>query len=670
MAARTPPPEFSVRQYPSPNVLADQVVVVSVTTELANSNPIEPGTAHPDLRNFPGYKLGCTRVNPSDPYFSQRIYVSDQTNADWYSYALKYVSEANACPIFIRGYQERKDTYAPRTKNSALQVVYNLVLTGAGNGYTPGTQPLLTFSGGGGTGAAGHAIVSPLGAIAQLVLTSGGSAYTSNPTFTIAAPPSGTTATGTASIQPTGAVLVSEEAQLYPPDSEFYALYFNVLRVYQTLPGPILHGQTYNRQFGFSTPYTLQDTAAGANLGDDATEITPKDSVQQEVKKIDLSLLLSIYGSYIITWPDVTDLPLPDVLTGIQSIKNSNFGEGAGSGSGSAGATGDHGSYSLSIPSSNQSSAALSYELLIKISSGRDRGRGKRCRRGVFLMLTPFNDADLLAQISLLLGTTVNYWPDFRPDFESLVVTGMSVAVQTEANGMVHLSYDSSSSSSGSTSETSYSYKMGITSGPVRISPTIHGSVSITGDGTSATQEVTSESEVTISGTASAHAGPISKSATATATVKPTSLSATGGQATYPTTGFYFTPSGINSEIFEEGWVMVHFEVADFGLLFGSGATVVSLAPVFIQPAGNYSIPAGFTFRLAIHSPDETSQIRYTTDGSTPTAGSAGHGTLIAKNRGYVNLPIGTTTLKAIAWTGDVTAASSVVTGVYVISAL
>lgn len=240
MAARTPPPDFSVRQFPSPNVLTDQVVLVSVTTELANSNPIEPGTPHPDLRNFPGYKLGCTRVNPSDPYFSERIYVSDQTNADWYSYALKYVSEANSCPIFIRGYQERKDTYAPRTKNSALQVVYKLALTGAGSGYTPGTQPALTFSGGAGTGAAGHAIVSPLGSIAQLVLTAGGSGYTSAPTFTVAAPPSGTTATGTAFIQPTGAVLVSEEAQLYPPDSEFYALYWNVIRVYKTMPGPAL----------------------------------------------------------------------------------------------------------------------------------------------------------------------------------------------------------------------------------------------------------------------------------------------------------------------------------------------------------------------------------------------------------------------------------------------
>ena len=428
-----------------------------------------------------------------------------------------------------------------------------------------------------------------------------------------------------------------------------------------------LQGQDRNKQFGFVIPWTDRFAPQGAEIGTDGEDINPINRQLARIRTTNLSLLNATLGSYILTWPDVADLPMPDVLTGVSSIKNSNFGEGVSSGSGSAGATGDHGSYSLSIPSSNQSSAALSYELLISISSGRDRGRSKQTMRGVFFMLAPYGNADLIAQLNLLVGASVGNWPDFQPQFESLVVSGMSVAVQTEAQVMVHYSYDASSVSSGSTSETSYSYKMGITSGPVRISPTIHGAITIEGDGTTATQTVVSEAQAATTGTVGASAGPVIESATATATVKPTSLSSTPGASAYPTTGFNLL--GLNSEPLEEGWIMIHFEVVDMGLFFGSGATAVSLTPVFIQPAGDYVAGPNGLFRIAIYSPNQSASERFTIDGTIPSAGSAGTGTLVPKNRGYIDLPVGTTTVKGIAWTGNVTAQSSVVTAVYVISA-
>jgi hypothetical protein len=125
-----------------------------------------------------------------------------------------------------------------------------------------------------------------------LILDDGGAGYTSSPTFTIPAPTSGTTATGTAAIQATTAILVAEEAQQFPPDNENYALYLNVVRVYETLPGPPLNGAAYQlpqltpSEFieSISEVITEQKLASDAPTSDLTGEgstsvVTPIDSV-------------------------------------------------------------------------------------------------------------------------------------------------------------------------------------------------------------------------------------------------------------------------------------------------------------------------------------------------------------------------------------------------------
>lgn len=287
MAARNPPPESPVRTFPAP-VISEQVVIEWVTSELANSKPIVPGTPHPNLRDFAGFKLGIQRVAPNDPYFTQRIWVNDQVaHLEAYNYALKYVSESNAHPIFIRSDRELKISYAARTKGAALQSVYKLTVSNAGSGYTVGLEPALTFAGGAGSGAVGHGIVAPDGTIAEYIITSGGIGYTSAPTFTVAAPASGVTATGLAFIQPTSAVLVSEEALQFPQDSEFFALYFSVIRVYQTLPGPVLTSkQMSDGAQGAITTVTKQEIAIGtADYTPDFKTLQYKDTAIDSVKK-------------------------------------------------------------------------------------------------------------------------------------------------------------------------------------------------------------------------------------------------------------------------------------------------------------------------------------------------------------------------------------------------
>jgi uncharacterized repeat protein (TIGR01451 family) len=75
-----------------------------------------------------------------------------------------------------------------------------------GSGYV---APIpVTFTGGGGSGADASATVAPT-SVASITVINGGSGYTSAPTVTIAAPPSGTRATATAQIAQTGQLVIT-----------------------------------------------------------------------------------------------------------------------------------------------------------------------------------------------------------------------------------------------------------------------------------------------------------------------------------------------------------------------------------------------------------------------------------------------------------------------------
>ena len=80
---------------------------------------------------------------------------------------------------------------ANNTSGAVLGGVIAISPTTAGSGYSSTNPPAVTFSGGGGRGAAATAIVGPGGAITGFIITNPGTGYTSAPTVGIAAPPSG-----------------------------------------------------------------------------------------------------------------------------------------------------------------------------------------------------------------------------------------------------------------------------------------------------------------------------------------------------------------------------------------------------------------------------------------------------------------------------------------------
>ena len=86
----------------------------------------------------------------------------------------------------------------PASWDNQDEVVGSVIITAGGSGYT--AAPTVTFSGGGGgTGAAGTAVIQN-GAVVSVTITNPGSGYTAAPTVAFSAPGSGTTATGTVNL--------------------------------------------------------------------------------------------------------------------------------------------------------------------------------------------------------------------------------------------------------------------------------------------------------------------------------------------------------------------------------------------------------------------------------------------------------------------------------------
>ncbi len=240
MPIRVPPPEIPIVSFLTPNK-SDQGLLEFWNTEIASYVPLDIGAAHPNARQYPNFRLGKQTPVQGDEKWTLRIWVTDETNPDWFDYALKYAGEDNAFPTFIRTYREPRNAYTPRTKGEPLKTIYKLVITDPGSGYTNGVYPNITFDApvnAPTSDATGHGVVAPDGTITEAVLDFGGEGYDQDVEFNVDPPINGNPAKGIAYVQPQTVILTREEAQLYPEDSPFYAQYLQVARVYETIPGP------------------------------------------------------------------------------------------------------------------------------------------------------------------------------------------------------------------------------------------------------------------------------------------------------------------------------------------------------------------------------------------------------------------------------------------------
>lgn len=532
------PNQTPIVTFPVP-VIADQVLLEFWNTTQADYVPLAPGTPHQNTRDYSGFKLGKQAAVEGTEKMIRRVWVTDATNENLYNYALKYSGQSVSHPIFIRSYRERKDTYVERARGSALQTVYKIKLTAAGTGYT---APTVSFSGGAGSGATATAVLHHDKSIAEIVLTAGGDSYTSAPTVTIT-DATGSGAAATAYIQSTGAVLVEEEAQQFDPASEYFALYFNVIRVYETLPGPLLSGQNYNVRNGIITPYTIQKTASGVALGNANTEVTPLSTVEDEVRvtTIPSAAILAEWTSIVGTANLSGDLP--PVLTGLTVTYNKVSGNGQTvNEAGEAASSGTSGGLNFSPAGSAQGSASITPDVVPFIKTRL--ANNVPCVNYFFHMEEKRTVAQVLARLAELTGATVFAWPRFVPEPIILSMKGQQVSIEVSARAHHadrwsedNLSYSVSTGEGESNSN-------GVTTRTEIIQPTLHAAITIPNPTESGTVNVAAGATIpTITGTGLAPSFVsvnklVAKTSTANASVSPVNIPATS-PANIPLSGLY-----------------------------------------------------------------------------------------------------------------------------------
>lgn len=270
-------------QYPTPNV--EDLVIVEEVNLSAGAEPLIIGTPH---KRSPSAKLVQCSIGKGDnnTRVFRCIYATTRSAQDAYNVLRKFVDESPTHPIYIRTYVELRSAFTPASKT--LTSIVSLRLTAGGANYA--SAPTVTISGGGpGTGATAEAVVQN-GAVVAMLLTAGGSGYTTATALvaTIAGGGGGTGATAVATIQPATAILTHEEST--PVQGELGSLFDTVTRVYETRPGPTLYTERSGKQGTIITTATTKveagtgaSQARGFTLSTEVQDVSARDAVSVEV---------------------------------------------------------------------------------------------------------------------------------------------------------------------------------------------------------------------------------------------------------------------------------------------------------------------------------------------------------------------------------------------------
>lgn len=219
-------------EYPTANV-EDLIMVEDVPVD-GNYVALYPGQ---NRQGYTNLKLVSEKelAGTGAQQFMRRIWATDRLAQDAYNAALKYASASASHPIYIRKstmIQPSDLANLAKTAGNPLDTVIGLAITAGGSGYTTAT---LSFSGGNGTGAAGKVQLRG-GVVVGILLTAGGTGYTSAPTVAVVG--DGASATVTAYVQDQAAILIDQSA--VPTEGPMGNLFYDITRVYMTLPGPVL----------------------------------------------------------------------------------------------------------------------------------------------------------------------------------------------------------------------------------------------------------------------------------------------------------------------------------------------------------------------------------------------------------------------------------------------
>lgn len=327
---------------------------------------------------------------------------------------------------------------------------------------------------------------------------------------------------------------------------------------------PVLQGQEYDQTLDVIVPYIESISPVGTKLGQNRYEVTPLGDGNEEWKSFNIAQVQAALDNFIISFPGTANLQLPDILESVKGIIEENSGDGTydedgyalWTVSGSGGA-----SSSLSIRGTGQASAAIIPDLDVQIR--QIWANNVPTINYLFFLPMPVTSAQVASKLTALVGSSVLAWPHWNPIAHTITLVGQRLSLQCTAASTWQ--DGGSSSDSGSSYEhsqsggTGYSQEVGLVLRTVRIPPTIHPAITLSG--------ITGK-QVNISADANANASSaeyIQKTGTVVGSITPTSLAATPGPTTIPTSGKYI--KDVNAEPYRWGYAKIHAEVVDFASL-------------------------------------------------------------------------------------------------------
>jgi hypothetical protein len=281
----SPVPNKPTVDFPSPAIIVDTLLIERSSSFIGTYKPVEPGApfSNPEhsvqqASDYAGtFSLG--QKAGQDNEFQERYWHKPPATQDVDNYDVSYSGNATAFPIFKRIYLETRDGYSARTVGSAFTGLYAVQVTAGGAGYT---NPTITFTGGGGTGAIAIAILDPnTGAIVKITVKSEGSGFTGLETVVISGD-AGSGASATVRVQPAACVLV-DEAATNNAKAPFNALYLSVARTYETLPGPWIYSTKLDEDSEVVTVAKRRNIAANITSGESVSGGTLTKTTMQAV---------------------------------------------------------------------------------------------------------------------------------------------------------------------------------------------------------------------------------------------------------------------------------------------------------------------------------------------------------------------------------------------------
>lgn len=357
------------------------------------------------------------------------------------------------------------------------------------------------------------------------------------------------------------------QKQVRSDDPVIDSLFVGIQRVFQKLPGALVHGQEFDESLGVPIPYTEQPVKENTGIGEHATYIKPESAAKALKRVYDVEAVRASLDAYYDVVPRFNSrIPIPDEMTSLEVLWAEDSADGSFESDFAGTATGPNRSLTGSESANAHGSCAVMPELAVvrKVFVQNNVPTLEH----VFFVESPATHEDVLDRLSTLCGQTVTRWPVFQAESLTFVLSGAKASVSVQASASASQSHqdgrdpedsgddsDMNDKTEGSGTSKDYSPAISVQTLP----PMIHGGFSLS---STRSKTATASCAVEWSGT-NFPSVSVSESGSVTATgeVSPSSRGATS-PASVPTTGLYLVD--LKPEPFPKwGRTKIYAEVLD-----------------------------------------------------------------------------------------------------------